>query len=223
MNSRRRVNSTVMFLPLTNVMKPLAALCLLMLLAFCSASAQSQSVRTQTYPNELPGYRFYPNAKWKSLEPLVSTSADVHRLLGNPRDAHDVTQYTKPYPGDASAKEPVLTYDIDDNWELLVYFVRYCFYDGPALPESLGDRLCTMDLIPKKRMPFNKIKFPQAFTKTHVAGVDAAWDAFADGSGLVYQVYSTNTPYGNKQPGDLFRITYGPSNETLARYAKKSQ
>jgi hypothetical protein len=80
-----------------------------------------------------------------------------------------------------------------------------------------------MDLIPKKRMPFNKIKFPQAFTKTHVAGVDAAWDAFADGSGLVYQVYSTNTPYGNKQPGDLFRITYGPSNETLARYAKKSQ
>ena len=33
------------------------------------------------YPNELPAYRFYTTAKWKSLEPFTSTIADARRQL----------------------------------------------------------------------------------------------------------------------------------------------
>jgi hypothetical protein len=201
---------------------PILTLLVFLLLASPLMGGYAQTGSARKYPGELPRYEFYATAKWKSLEPLVSTMADVRRLLGDPTDARDVSQYTKPYPGDAAAKEPVFTYDdVDNDWEILIYFVRYCFYDGPAVPASLGDRLCTIDLLPKKRIAFDKIEFPTAFKKHHVTAVDAAWDEYSDGSGLVYQVYTTRTPYGNKQPGDLFRITYGPSLETLSRYARK--
>ena len=184
-----------------------------------ASHSQNAAQENHKYPNELPGHRFYATAKWKSLEPLVSTMADVRRVLGKPRDARDVSQYTKPYPGDTAAKKPVFTYDLDGDWEVLVYFVRYCFYEGPALPASLGDRLFSIGLLPKKRIPFDRVEFPTAFKKNHVSAADAAWDVFADGSGLVYEVYTTKTPYGSKQPGDLNRISYGPSAEALRQYA----
>jgi hypothetical protein len=192
-------------------------------LAWPSLTGHSQS-RTETprkYPNELAAYQFYQNAKWKSLEPLVSTMADVRRLLGEPSEVHDVSQYTKAYPGDALAKKPVFTYVVDDDWQILVYFVRYCFFDGPALPTLLDDRLCTIDLVPKKRIPFDKVQFSAPFKRKAVTAIDAAWDEYEDGSGLVYEVYTTRTPYGNTQPGDLNRIKYGPSAEALRVYAGK--
>jgi hypothetical protein len=83
----------------------------------------------------------------------------------------------------------------------------------------MSNRLCSIDLVPKKRIPFGAIEFPVVFKKKHVTAVDAAWDEFKDGSGLVYEVYTTGPRYGNKQPGDLNRIVYGPSDEVLARYA----
>lgn len=193
----------------------------LLVLSPASLAGRSQSETSSKYPNELAGYKFYEDAKWKSLEPLVSTMADVRRVLGEPAEAHDVSQFTKPYPGDYVAKRPVFTYELDDDWQILIYFVRYCFYEGPALPASLEDRLCTIDLLPKKRIPFGKVEFPPSFKKRNVAAVDAAWDEYADGSGLVYEVYTTKTPYGNDQPGDLDRITYGPSDETIRKYASK--
>ena len=173
------------------------------------------------YPNELAGYELYEKAKWKSLKPLISTMDDVRRVLGNPSEARDTSQYTKPYPGDALAKKPVFTYELDADWQVLVYFAKYCFYEGPELPASLNDRLCTIDLLPKKRIAFDRIQFPTAFKKNHVAAADAAWDEYADGSGLVYEVYTTRTPYGTKQAGDLNRIKYGPSGDELKKYASK--
>jgi hypothetical protein len=177
-----------------------------------------QTAQNDGYPNELPCYRFYATAKWKSLEPLISTPADVRKLLGKPTSEVDLSQYFAPYPGDDRAKNPVLTYDIDDGWEALIYLGHSCFPGIPSLP---GGRLCTIELIPKKRIAFDKIEFPTAFKRKHVTAADAAWDEFADGSGLSYEVYTTRTPYGNKQPGDLNRIVYGPSDESLARYASK--
>lgn len=47
-----------------------------------------------------------------------------------------------------------------------------------------------------------------------------AWDEFGDGSGLVYQVYTTRTRDGDNQPGDLNRIVYGPSDDTATRYRR---
>jgi hypothetical protein len=205
------------------IMKTISILTFLLLLTLTTASLaeQSQSETSNKYPNELPSYKFYENAKWQSLEPLVSTMADVRRILGEPNEAHDVSQFTKPYPGDAVAKRPVFTYELDDDWQILIYFVRYCFYEGPALPASLDDRLCSIDLVPKKRIPFGKVEFPVTFKKQNVTAVDAAWDEYADGTGLVYEVYTTRTPYGNKQPGDLNRIKYGASDDTIRKYASK--
>jgi hypothetical protein len=77
------------------------------------------------YPNELPGFRFFRQAKWNSLHPLISTMADTRRVLGKPDEAVDITQYTQPYPGDDVAKEPVWTYHVNQNWDRLVYFTRY--------------------------------------------------------------------------------------------------
>jgi hypothetical protein len=206
-----------MFLPLTNIMKLLAIACLSFLTL--SGNAHAQAAPNDRYPNELPGYRFFATAKWNSLEPLVSTAADIRRVLGKPTSEVDLSQYFEPYPGDDRAKRPVLTYDIDDGWEALIYLGRSCFAGIPSRPAL---RLCTIDLIPKKRIAFDKVKFPTAFKKNNVAGADAAWDEFADGSGLSYHVYTTGTPYGHTKPGDLNRIVYGPSNESLARYASKS-
>lgn len=160
------------------------------------------------YPNELPAFRFYETAQWHSLEPLVSTMKDVRRVLGNPQEANDVSVFTEPYPGDDRAKEPVFQYKLNEKWEALVYFTRYCFHQRPK--EVAGDRLCSIDLIPLIRVSFDATKLPETFRKKHVVGVDAAWDEYSDGTGLRYEVYTTRPPYGNKQPGDLYRISYGP-------------
>jgi hypothetical protein len=165
------------------------------------------------YPNELPEFRFYETASWRSLEPLVSTMADVRRVLGNPLEAHDVSEYTKPYPGDEKALKPVFSYNLSGGWKLLVYFTKYCFHKPPqGLP---GDRVCSFDLLPAFRISFDTSKLPAAFKKTHIPAVDAAWDEYSDGTGLRYEVYSTRTPYGENRPGDLFRISYGPPKEKL--------
>ena len=169
------------------------------------------------YPHELPGFRFYQDAKWKTLEPLVSSMADVRRVLGSPTKVHDISHYAKPYPGDAFAQEPVFTYDTDEDWKILVYFVRYCSYDGPDLPESMGNRLCTIELLPKKRISFKKVVFPSGFKKRNVTGVYGNWDEYKDGTGLAYAVYTGPTTYGDEQPGDLNRIRYGPSDEALSK------
>jgi hypothetical protein len=210
-----------MFLSFTKPTKILAGLFIALMI--CSVPLTATSQKLDPYPNELRGYRFYATEKWKSLQPLVSTMADVRRVLGAPTEASDMSHFTKPYPGDAAAKEPVFTYDLGQDWQMLVYFVRYCFDDdGPTLPRSMDDRLCSIDLVPKKRAPFANIKFPPVFAKKHVTAFDGAWDEFADGSGLVYAVYSTRSQYGDRRAGDLFRIKYGASTEALARYADKS-
>jgi len=63
-----------------------------------SGNARAQTVQNDRYPNELPGYRFYATASWKSLEPLISTAADVRRVLGKPTNEVDLSQYFAPYP-----------------------------------------------------------------------------------------------------------------------------
>jgi len=89
-----------------------------------SANGYSQNV-VNRYPNELPGYRFYATAKWKSLEPLISTLADVRKVFGKPTREVDLSQYFEPYPGDDRAKNPVLTYGIDDRYAACIR-IRGC-------------------------------------------------------------------------------------------------
>lgn len=198
---------------------PILSLTLALLPA--QSAGQSQSENSSRYPNELPRYKLYDTATWKTLEPLVSTMADVRRVLGEPTVARDVSRYTEPYPGDAFAKSPVFTYEINDQWQILVYFVKYCSNDGPALPVTLGDRLFSIDLLPKKPISFTKVVFPVTFKKRLVTAFHGEWNEYADGSGLVYAVFTRKTAYGDERPGDLNRIVYSPSDESIRHHAVK--
>jgi hypothetical protein len=171
------------------------------------------------YPNELPGCRFFATAHWRSLVPLVSTIADVRKLLGDPTKAEDIAHYSDSYRGDATADQPVFTYVLNSDWEILVYFVRSGYEQRLKFPRAMYDRLYSIDLLPRKPLPFS-VKFPAAFIRNHTAAADAGWDEYSDGSGLRYEVYTSRTPYGGNQPGDLNRISYGPSDSEIARFAK---
>ena len=50
----------------------------ILLLAFIAVAADNP------YPNELPGFKLFDTAKWKTVNPLVTTAADVRSLLGEP-------------------------------------------------------------------------------------------------------------------------------------------
>lgn len=169
------------------------------------------------YPNELPEFKFYDNAKWKVLRPLESSISDVRRILGDPSESTDLSHYLDPYPGDDRAEAPVFTYQMNPRWEILVYFVKDCGYRfGPS--DISGDRLCTIELIPKKSLSFRKVAFSPVFAKRHVDGADAGWDEYYDANGLAYHVYSRRTPYGGHLPGDLNQIVYGPSDDDLKKF-----
>jgi hypothetical protein len=154
------------------------------------------------YPNELPGFRFYVTSAWSQLVPLESTLADVRRVLGEPSDARDLDRYVAPYPGDDAAIQPVLTYDISNEWNLLVYLVRSDLSVRDDYPAEVHDKLLSIDLVPDRDLPF-AVEFSSDWRSRKVLAA-ASWTTWADGSGLEYQVY------GN---GNLNRIVYGPSDE----------
>ena len=173
------------------------------------------------YPNELPSFRLCATARWRALQPLVSTAADVRHVLGPPTSESDIAHYFDPYPGDARAQAPVLTFDGGPDWEILVYFVRTDSQSRESLVSSVHDKLLTIDLVPRRRRSFAAVAFPPIFQKQHVIAADAAWDEYADGSGLVYEVYSSKPDHGDERAGDLNRISYGASNELKAKYGKR--
>lgn len=168
----------------------------------------------ERYPNELPGYEFFATASWRELVPLESTLADVRRVLGEPTDARDIAHYVKPYPGDDAAEQPVLTYDISPEWQLLVYLVKTNMSVRDKYPDHVQDKLLSLDLVPKHEHQFTG-SFSERWTVKKVRAADAGWLEYSDGSGLVYQVYTSKTPHGGDEPGDLNRISYGPSDAQL--------
>jgi hypothetical protein len=140
------------------------------------------------YPNELDGFKLY--AKYCSgLEPMKSTVADVKKVLGNPLE-------------DKSGKF-VLWFE-KDNWNVLVYV----YPDNEEYPSHLAEKVESIDFISIKPISFAAIKFPNAFNKADIGAADARWDEYYDAYGLVYEVYTSKPPYGDKGPGDLNRVSY---------------
>lgn len=194
-------------------MRTLIAVIGIVLLGTGMVSAQES--KPLRYPNELQDYEFYRTAKWNSLEPLVSTMDNVRKVMGRPDEANDNAAYTRPYPGDAAAQEPVFRYRLSRQWDVLFYFATSCPWKlHPDVPRN---RLCSIDLIPRKRVSFRAVHFSPVFAKRHVTAVDAAWDEYSDGTGLRYEIYTTKPPYGVEIPGDLDRISYGPGDSELIR------
>jgi hypothetical protein len=160
------------------------------------------------YPNELPGYEFHADAAWRELVPLESTLADVRRVLGEPSDVRDIANYSAPYPGDDKAEQPVLTYDISPQWDLLVYLVRSDLSVNERYPAALQDKLLSLELVPDHDLPFASDAFAhERWRSSKVLAADAGWTTYEDGSGLAYQVYGS---------GELNRIVYGASDAEAA-------
>lgn len=170
------------------------------------------------YQNEAPGYQFYAKASWKSLVPLQSNMADVRRTMGNPSTEKDIADYDAPYPGDKTAKQPVWTYDVDDKWQAIVYFVRSNVLTQREFPPDSFDLLYSIDYLPKEPIRFDVGALPSTFHKSHTVAADAAWNSYTDGNGLIYNVYTSKTPFGRHVPGDLNRIVYGPPARPLPTF-----
>ena len=133
-------------------------LALLGFLAF-GGSAWAQSPRR--YPHELTQYPFYSSDPWQRIVPLVSTMADVRKLLGDPAEAGDLTKYGEPYPGDGEAAQPLFCYRRDPRWQVLIYFVGANLKDGiNQYPAALRGRVVSVDFIPAEPLPFRQIELP---------------------------------------------------------------
>lgn len=189
--------------------------CTYVIVLFCLAfnrAAWAQSA--PRYPNELAQYPFYASDPWRQIIPLVSTVADVRKILGDPAEAEE--NYGHPYPGDAMAKRPLFIYQPDKHWKVLIYFVDTYLEEG-KYPPALRDRVLSVDFISVDPLPFSQIKLASAFKKNATRGADASWNEFADGTGLTYGIYTSWTPFGNTKPGDLERVSYGASPAELRR------
>ena len=148
--------------------------------------------------------------------------ADVRRVLGAPANCTDIARYSAPYRGDEEAVQPVWTYDLDDEWEVLVYFVKSSVPHRRIFDESLYDTLYSIDYIPKEPKRFDPAQLPPCFVPSPVLAADASWNEYSDGSGLVYAVYTSSTQWGGHKPGDLYRIIYGPPQESIPKLGRKA-
>ena len=181
-------------------MKRSLSIALLLLLVFSAPSAaqrpRPKAVSALKYPNELPQLKLYEKAKWKELEPMVSTEEDVRRVLG----------------------DVLAIYEFDPDWLVLLSFVgRGSHTNGKPWPESLTGRVASITLRPRKRLSLKGVKFPPAFKwgGGHASHSDATWDVYSDGSGLKYYIFSNKT--GEHEPGDLYQIEYGASDALIER------
>jgi hypothetical protein len=169
----------------------------------------------ERYPNELPHLRLWHAGRWNELEPLVSTLADVRRVLGTPADANDIGQYSEPYPGDDRAKQPVLRYTSPAVETVLAYTVRSDLSVSGCYPASLQQRLLSVDLIHRVELACRDLWGPR-FRNAVVVAADASWREFRDPAGLRYQVVGCDASDG-RGSGRLKRIVYGPSDDAEAK------
>ncbi len=158
---------------------------------------------SRRFPHELPDYQLYDTGPWRELVPLEATLADVRRVLGEPDDQRDIANYGAPYPGDDGALQPVLTYDISPQWDLLVYLVRSNLSVNADYPPSVQDKLLSLEFVPDDDHPFEATPLQhERWRSRGVLAADAGWSTYEDGSGLAYEIYDD---------GRLNRIVYGPS------------
>ena len=178
-----------------------------LLLAFTVCiSAQSNS-----YPNELKGYRFFRNGKLKNLRLGFSTNDDVKKIFG--QDCEDNCDY-------------------NPNWEITFSYFRTdsCFTsqtgDEPKLTfcpdrKYIG-KLLSIELRPKKIVSFSKVLF--ANFGVHGGGssigedgqghgTHTSYNSFGDKYGLTYTIFervvsSTETNPTEMKKGDLLSIEY---------------
>jgi hypothetical protein len=126
-----------------------------------------------------------------------------------------------PYPGDDKAVQPVWSYSLDSKWKMIIYFVKSGYPQNEKLPKELGNKLYSIDLIPKKPQTIDVAKFKSIFKKRHVIAADAAWDEYSDNSGLAYLIY-TGIAGRKILTNQLNRISYRSSTQFADSIIKES-
>jgi hypothetical protein len=175
------------------------------------ATARAQtgiSTEESRFPNELPGFVLYRDAKWKTIEPFRSTKEEVERVLGEP-----VPMFSE------SLKAWMMGYENDPDWRLIVIYVG----EGSSLPESLTGHVLNIRLEPKKRLSLEGFVFPVEFLKGYLKDRVRNIECFTydDRYGLHYSLYAKDSPDGRFHKGDLQVIVYGASEETEGKYARQ--
>jgi hypothetical protein len=173
-------------------------------LLFVSTTCAAQTRRCvaedkNPYPNELPTLKIYRDAKWKSLRPLVSTKADIEKVLGKPVAIYDELLQSN-----------VAGYDDDFDWTIVVSVVG----KGGELPDSVVDRLADLTLYPKRRVSLVGADFSTFMPMSVHDESGGNTTVYYDACGLRYVVYSEDATNGRFHVGDLKSITYGFSQES---------
>ena len=197
--------------------KMLIAINLLLIFAF-AASGQ-----TDSFPNEVEGYKFYGTGKLESLKILVSKEKDVIKLFGE--NCHKGCDY-------------------DENWTVAFVFLRKGEYisEGTGrtekrfyLPKKYIGKLSEIHFLPRKHISFENIRFSKSFreemasqTGDELRPEDAvSMKTFTDNSGLRYVVCSTTSVSGRYRRGDVFTIDYAIDRDEIfglnAYYEKRNR
>jgi hypothetical protein len=170
-----------------------------MLCTLVLATAVVSCAAETPWPNELPGFKLYNAAKWKTLRPLVTTTEETRALLGS--------------------TSSVL--DSDPRWKFTVlYFGEGGTCDGRPLPKTLVGRVASIEIRPNASVSMAGVKFPAVFRRSEeYSSHDAvgSWDVYEDEFGLQYEVYRHGSVDGTVRANDLKAIVHGPPGEAFAR------
>ncbi len=152
------------------------------------------SEETNRY-NEIKDFEVFEKGPWKNLVPGISDQRSVKEILGIGIPSEHVKK--------------LLCFDGNDQYKLYIYF-----NDSIETGKAIID---TMDFIPKNHTSMKGINWPVNFRTQEVMAPCAKWIEYSDGTGLVYEVYTSKTRYGKNQPGDLNRISFRSIGKNMAQ------
>lgn len=202
---------------ITETIKLLAAINLLLIFAL------GVSGQTDSFPNEVEGYKFYGTGKIGNMKFLVSNQADAIGIFSK--------KYGK-------------SNDYDDNWTVAFVFLRKGEYISKGtgrtekrfyLPKKYIGKLSEIHFLPRKHISFENIRFSKSFregmasqTGDELRPEDAvSMKTFTDNSGLRYVVCSTTYVSGRYRRGDVFTIDYAIDRDEIfglnAYYEKRNR
>jgi hypothetical protein len=174
-----------------------------------AGQSERASNAVSPYPNELPNLQLFKQAKWKAIQPFVSTQADVDRILGQP-----VSVYQK------SLGEYVNGYEDDPDWTIVVTYLG----KGGDVPATAEGRVSHITLYPKKRVPLTRADFSSVFKRYGSrANREGEITVYYDQFGLRYSVYEADSADGSIHAGDLHVIIYGPSEVDIQKQKNSAQ
>lgn len=150
------------------------------------------------FPNELKGYELFGKEKLKDLKLGISTKEDVKKVFGE-------------------SCENFCKYNRDWNVSFNYFEFESIEKDGIKFvpKQEFYGKLYSITLIPRNRIPFQRVRFPKLFDRLHGGGSGYADNGYSSSSekiyqdthGLIYKICEESVPIPCKK-GDLVTIMY---------------